>query len=464
MPEQAEMNEIPIKILSDIIKAEPSDYNLSPVAGISIDSRTTKTGDCFFAIKGDHFDGHDFLIDAFANGAVCAVVSNNNRFKIPADKTILKVDDCIKALGELAREYRRQNNFKVIAITGSVGKTTTRQIIYHVLSRHFQCRSAPKNFNNNIGLPLTLLAATVEDDIVVSELGTNHPGEIAYLSQIAFPDIAVITNVCPAHLEGLNDIETIANEKSSIVEGMKSDGTLIINGDIDLLVETCRSKKIEFTTFGQTTDCDVKVSKITHKSFSSRFNIDGTEIFLPLPGVGNIENAAVAWAVCRCFGITINDFADAVKTLCATAMRAQPLQIGNLTVINDCYNANPASMKNALDILTGLDSDEGRRFVFICGDMAELGKFSESLHADLGLYISKTDIKLLLTIGEYAKITAQSAKSNSKHHLQTKSFKDTLSACNNLKDYVKDSDIVLVKGSRTAGLESVIEKLKELFL
>jgi UDP-N-acetylmuramoyl-tripeptide--D-alanyl-D-alanine ligase len=264
-------------------------------------------------------------------------------------------------------------------------------------------------------------------------------------------------------LAGFGDLNAIALEKISISEGLQPGGVLIINGDCDLLVSTCRSKKIKFTTFGKTSSSDIKVEKISISSNSSRFCIDGTEVFLPLPGAGNVENAAAAWAVCGKFAITADDFADAVKNLPPISMRAQLMQIGNLTVLNDCYNANPASMKNALDILSQFGSSNSRRPVFICGDMAELGIQTEHFHAELGLAIANSNIKLLLTVGEFSKITADTAKSNVTHDLQIKSFKDTITACNELKEYVKDSDIVLVKGSRTVGLEKIIEKLEVVF-
>ena len=324
--------------------------------------------------------------------------------------------------------------------------------------------SAPKNFNNNIGLPLTLLAADPEDKIVIVELGSNHPGEIACLTQIALPDIAVVTNVYPAHLEGFGNLQTILREKLSISEGLQSDGVLIINVDVlKWLNYQLPLTNHPVITFGKSDNSDYQARNITSNGVSSRFTIDGADIYLPLPGPGNIENALAAWAVCSQFGITIGDFAQAVKTLSAVPMRADLLQIGTLTVLNDCYNANPASMKNALDILADLVSREKRRAVFICGDMAELGQYTQDLHTDLGAAVAQAKVQLLLTVGKSAKIVAQAAKNAAKYDLQTKSFTDTLSACNNLKKFIKDYDIVLVKGSRVDKLEMTVEKLKELF-
>jgi len=431
--------------------------------GVSIDSRTVKTGDCFFAIRGENFDGHDYVPDAFAKGAVCAVVDKDLKADKFTGKTILKVKDTIEALGQLAREYRRQSRLvgiKVVAITGSVGKTTTRQIIHHVLSRHLRVFAAPKNFNNNIGLPLTLLGAGPKDEIIVAELGSNHPGEIGYLTRIARPDIAVITNVHPAHLKGFGDLQTIIREKLSISQGLQDNGVLIINARLASRVSLPAAR---IMTFGTSGDCDVRARDITFDDFSSRFTIDGTEIILPLAGAGNIENALAAWAVCSRFEISIDDFAQALKTAPTVPMRTEPLQIGRLTVLNDCYNANPASMKNTLGILANLGSTRNRRLVFICGDMAELGRQAEQLHRQLGKDIAQAKVKLLLAVGRYAKIVAQNAEKSAKYDLQTESFDDTVTACNNLAKFIKDNDIILVKGSRTAKLEMTVEKLKELF-
>ncbi len=455
------MKEFSIKDLARIIKAEPAGDIAGSVTSVSTDSRTIKPGDCFFAVVGDNFDGHNYVGQAIAKGAVCAVVSTDVK-----GAPILKVADTVKALGDFARHYRQQARYKVVAITGSVGKTTTRQIAYHVLSQHFRVSQAQKNFNNQIGLPLTLLDADEEAQIVVAELGTNYPGEIAYLTRIALPDIAVITSVCSTHLEGFGGLQTIIEEKLSISEGLQSDGVFIINGDFDRLVSACKAKGRKtgrLFTFGKSDGCDYQAHNINNTGFGSNFTIDRTQVYLPLPGLGNVENALAAWAVCSQFGLNVEDFAKAVKTQPAVSMRAELLQIGTITVLNDCYNANPASMKNALDILSNIDSDRKRRLVFICGDMAELGRQSEHLHTELGALITGAGVQLVIAVGKFAKIAAETAAGSAEYGLQIKCFDDTLSACNNLKDSIKDYDIILIKGSRIAKLEVAVERLKKLF-
>ena len=462
-----------IHILNAHVIASPDairKFVLSEVEGtqytsrVSTDSRTVKAGDCFFAIAGENFDGHNFLADAFAKGASCAVVSQN----IPADKfpgkAILKVSDTIKALGDLASWYRKNCNFKVVAITGSVGKTTTRQIIYNVLSRHFRVFQSPKSFNNFIGLPLTLLSAEPDTEIVIVELGSNHPGEIAYLSKISAPDIALVTNVHPAHLAGFGSVEKIAEEKLAIVKGLCPKGILIINSDCRFLLDYARRLKLAFRKFSCfDDDADYHTDNLIVGPLASHFTIDNAVVEIPLPGWGNVENALAAWAICSTLGLSIRDFAEAVKTISPVSMRTEMLQIGSLTVISDCYNANPASMKNALEILTNLAAYQKHRAVFICGDMAELGDSEQDLHHQLSEQIAGAGVRLLITLGNLAALAADAAE-QARPDLQIYKFSNSAELCNNLLKLIKDSDIILVKGSRINKLELVVEKLKQLDL
>ncbi|MFH1371193.1 MAG: UDP-N-acetylmuramoyl-tripeptide--D-alanyl-D-alanine ligase [Planctomycetota bacterium] len=459
------MKELSVTDLAEIIDARviaSSDAirNTQYASQVSTDSRTVQPGDCFFAIPGDNFDGHNFLADAFAKGASCAVVSKSssidNQQSAISNKIILKVQDTVIALGDLAASYRRDCNFKVVAITGSVGKTTTRQIAHHVLSQRFKTFQTLKNFNNFIGLPLSVLAAPPDTEILILELATNKPGEIAYLSKIAAPDVALITNVHPVHLAGLGSIEKIAEEKLSIVKGLRPDGILILNADCPVLVDFARKLNLSFQTFS----CN-KLTGLCLDPLSSRFYIDNAIVEIPLPGRGNVENTLAASAICSSLGVSIREFADAVKTISPLSMRTELLQIGSLTVISDCYNANPASMKNALDILAALANKEERRSVFICGDMAELGDSEQDLHRRLGEQIANAGVQSLITLGNLAALAADAAKRQNPG-LQTRAFADPAELCNNLSLMIKDSDIILVKGSRVNKLEMVVEKLKQL--
>ncbi|HNY78264.1 MAG: UDP-N-acetylmuramoyl-tripeptide--D-alanyl-D-alanine ligase [Sedimentisphaerales bacterium] len=453
------MKQLSIEIVGRILNAPiaPGDSGRLSIVGISTDSRTTKAGDCFFALPGERFDGHDHVADAFARGAACAVVSRD----VDAPGPLLKVADTIVALGDLAREYRRMHAFKVVAITGSVGKTTTRQIVHHVLSRHFRTHQAQKNFNNTIGLPLTLLDARPDDEVIVAELGANQLGEIAYLTRIAQPNVAVVTNVHPAHLAGFGSLDTIVREKTAIARGLADDGVFIVNGDMEILTAACRSLGRPFRTFGRSPDADYRANRIAHHGLTSSFVIEEVPVELPLPGPGNVENALAAWAVCSQFGLTVEEFARAVRTLSGVAMRVEPLQLGTLTVLNDCYNASPASMKNALAILAGLRAEAGakRRTVFVCGHMAELGAQSEALHAELGREVARAGVDLLVAVGGPTRATAEAAREAATYDLRAVCFDDTASLCDNLERIITEYDIILVKGSRAARLETVVQGL-----
>jgi UDP-N-acetylmuramoyl-tripeptide--D-alanyl-D-alanine ligase len=466
MPSATKARQFSVGLLAEVIKAECLNEPRGMCTGVSTDSRTLRPGDCFFAIGGDNFDGHRYVAEAFARGASCTVVCR----EIPQDTLgsgcVLKVANTINALGDFARWYRLRNGFRVVAITGSVGKTTTRQVAYHVLSHHFRTSQSPKNFNNQIGLPLTLLNAEPDDEIVVAELGTNHPGEIAGLARIAGPDVAVITNVHLAHLEGFEGFEDIVREKLSISEGLRPDGIMIVNRRVEQLVRYCRTKALKSITFGFSDNSDVSAASVTHTAFGSTFVIDSIEARLPLPGPGNVESALAAWAVCTRFGLTAEDFARAVGTLRAVPMRTEVMQVGTLTVLNDCYNANPASMDNALTVLDRVFSERGgdkSRCVFICADMAELGDRSAALHEQLGWRIAESGVQVLITAGKFATLAAEAAKAKAERRVHTVCFDDTPSLCDRLDGLVRSHDVILVKGSRVARLETVVEKLRELF-
>ena len=461
------MRTLSISEVARIVGSEAAAGSETSVTGVSTDTRTIQKGDCFFAIAGENFDGHNYVHQAFAKGAACAVVERAIEALDPAQGPVLRVRSTIQALGDLARAYRRMSGFKVVALTGSVGKTTTRQIVHHVLGRRFRVHQAQKSFNNNIGLPLTLLGAEPQTQIVVAELGANHPGEIAPLTRIARPDVALVTNAHPAHLAGFGDLATIVREKLSIAEGLSPEGTLIINGDIEPLVAACRERQRPFRTFGKSRGVDYRAENIVCAALHSTFTIGGTQIRVPLPGPGNVENALAAWAVCAQFGLTLDTFAQALANLPTVSMRAEAMKIGTLTVLNDCYNANPASMKNALAMLHNLrpdgDAKRRRRLVFICGEMAELGPQTEALHAELGQAVAEAGVDLLVTVGASPRTTAETARQTARHDLQTRSFDDTLSTCNHLQEFIQKDDIILVKGSRTARLEQVVDTLTKDF-
>jgi UDP-N-acetylmuramoyl-tripeptide--D-alanyl-D-alanine ligase len=456
------MRPLKIETLAKVLKAEvihPGTTGEATVGNVSIDSRIIHRSDCFFAVKGENFDGHDYVKQAFEAGAACAVVQK----AAPAESTgaILRVDNTVKALGELAAWHRSRMPFKVVAITGSAGKTTTREMAYHVLSRRFSCTRAPKSFNNAIGLPLTILSADRRHEIVIVEIGSNAPGEISRLASIAAPDMAMVTNIYPAHLEGFGNVEAIIKEKASIVEGLKAEGKLLINGDFEQLVRHCSTIKREFTTFGWNSQCNIRGRNLVSKPLNGRLTIGETRISVPLAGKANLSNALAAWAICKQFGITAEEFAEAISTFEAVDMRLQIQKKGPITIINDCYNANPASMANALDCLAQIGESRGARKIFICGTMAELGPQSENLHHQLGKLAAKSGVTLLLAAGDFAETVAEAARANTQDKkFEAFVFKNTDKLCNNVAKFVRPDDIILVKGSRSAKLEKAVKKLK----
>jgi UDP-N-acetylmuramoyl-tripeptide--D-alanyl-D-alanine ligase len=453
------MKPITVEILAKVLRADVISGGTTgaSVSGVSIDSRTIQAGDCFFAVKGENFDGHDYLEQAFEKGAACAVIEE----VAEPGGNILKVGNTIKALGELARWYRGEMDFKVVAITGSAGKTTTREMAYHELSRHLSGTQAPKSFNNAIGVPLTILSADEQHEIVIVEIGSNQPGEISHLAAIAVPDVAMVTNIYPAHLAGFGDIEAIIKEKASIADGLRAGGTLLINGDFEQLVRYCSTVKRDFVTFGAGAACDIRGENLVSHGLGGKGTIDGVEVTVPLAGKANLSNALAAWAICRQFDIGAGDFAETISTFEAIDMRLQIQTAGPITVINDCYNANPMSMANALDCLVQVGA--GQRRVFICGTMAELGPHSEKLHRQLGQLVAKSGVEVLATVGDFADVVAEAAKTDARNEdFEIFIFKNTNELCNNLSRFVQRDDIVLVKGSRSAKLEKAVQKLENL--
>lgn len=448
--------QLDIKKLAEILNIEATGVPNSNISAVCIDSRKVSPGCVFFAIKGEKHDGHNFVEQAFEKGAVCAVCRVGFSPRVSSDKPLLHVADTIEAIGLLAKYIRQNSGYKVIALTGSAGKTTTKNILSHVLKTKFKCFSSPKSFNNNIGVPLTVFDAPDDTEILISELGSNHPGEIEQLTKIIQPDIALITTICPAHLEGFGSLDAIVKEKASIAAGLQKGGKFFINGTIEKLVSHCRNRKIKFETFD--TPYDVKLT-----GHQSAFIIDNVKVILPLAGRANVENAMAAWSVCKSLGFSAADFADAIASMNQVDMRMECIKLGSATVLADCYNANPGSMANAIETLYLIAQQENKRPVFIFGRMGELGSHGEKLHAELGEKIAKFKIPLALTIKGDCSIAAQTAHKMADYDIAVNVFENLSELCDNLYKFVKPDDIILVKASRSERFEAVVEKLKKDF-
>ncbi|MEN6309650.1 MAG: UDP-N-acetylmuramoyl-tripeptide--D-alanyl-D-alanine ligase [Anaerohalosphaeraceae bacterium] len=433
------------------------------IDAVSTDTRTIQPGDCFFAISGPNFDGHNYVGTAFDKGAVCAVVQRDIDLPPAQKDRLLIVNDTVKAMGQLAAWYRSQLPAKVVAITGSAGKTTTRHITYHVLNKHFRCHQATKNFNNHIGLPLTILAARPEHQIMLLELGTNHPGEIGYLSQIARPDIALVTCAAPAHLEGFGSVDHIIREKLSISDGLTPGGLFIVNGDQPDIICYTMGLNRPYLMFGTGPACDFQAQHLKTQGNWGELTIEGLPIKVPMPGRANLMNVLAAWAICETIGISLSDFADAIQDIEPVAMRMNIDTVGPIKVIIDCYNANPASMANALDCLNTLSQIDHQRAVFVAGCMAELGLTSQQLHFELGEKAARSGVQFLLAAGPFASDIIAGATHAGLNPARCKTFPDTQILCDNLHEFVRPADIVLVKGSRSAGMEKAVEQLRKLY-
>jgi len=365
---------------------------------VSTDSREVAPGDLFVAIRGDRFDGHDFVEQAAARGAAAAIVRRGHGH---AGGTVcLETEDTIVALGRLAEFYRgivMSETTRVVAITGSNGKTTTKCMIDHVLRSSFPGRASKKSFNNAIGVPLTMLSSEPEDRYVVAEIGTNARGEVAALAAIASPDVAVITSIGEAHLEGLSDLEGVAAEKASLISFVRSGGVAVVTADSPELASHLPTEgRIRVETFGTTRSATYRLGALKTGLCGTAFQLRGQSIELPLPGAHHALNAAAAFAVGRWFGLSPEAIAERLREFEPPEGRANRIVLGGITVIDDSYNANPASMIAAINTLGC--SAAGRR-VFVMGDMLELGGASGELHGRVLEVALEQGVDVLIAVG-----------------------------------------------------------------
>jgi UDP-N-acetylmuramoyl-tripeptide--D-alanyl-D-alanine ligase len=427
--------------------------------GYSIDTRTIKTGELFFAVKGEHLDGHDYVGAALEKGAAAAVVQKDQLHRCPEKARLLAVDDTLVALQTLATAVRKVWGKPLVGITGSAGKTTTKEAVAHVLGARFRVLKSEGNFNNHFGLPLMLLKLEPEHDVAVIEMGMSHAGEIRALAKIAQPEVGVVTNVAPVHLEFFDSLAGIARAKYELIESLPSNGTAVLNADDEYVSQFGRDFKGKVATYGMRPTADVRAENVrTRGAEGSEFDVvmlSGREpARLPLVGEHNILNALAAVAVGVARGLKPSDAVAALATLTPPDKRGQVLQLGNITVINDCYNSNPKALHAMVDALAAMKA--GRRIV-VAGEMLELGPAGEEMHRAAGQHIAGNRIDVLLGVRGLAQAIVDGARGAGG---QAEFVATPEEAGEWLAREARDGDVVLLKASRGVKLEKALETWK----
>lgn len=441
----------PAEICSAIHALPLLQKSTSAVKGVSTDSRNIGKGELFVALKGAHFDGHDFALGALERGACGAVVEKG--FRPDATGNFLRVEDTLKALVDLAAYYRNKLKCKVIGITGSNGKTTTKDMVAHILSARHKVVRAKSSFNNLIGLPLTILTADDKTEFLILEMGTNSPGEILKLGEIARPDIAVITNVSEAHLLGLGSIEGIAKEKASLLLCLRPDGTAFLNADNPWTAKMASEHKGKVFSFGINSG-DIRAENIVNRHGKITFDMDRVSgIAIDIFGGWNVYNAVAALAVAKECGEPTTLAAKRLVTFTPPYMRMEKVEKAGMTFVNDAYNSNPVSAKAALCEFFDLEW-QGRKVV-VFGDMLELGAESRRLHEEVGdVILRSTQGGLVVTIGKESATIAHRLQSARREVLH---FDDLATFTRRMGEVLRKGDLILLKASRGMGFENILQ-------
>jgi UDP-N-acetylmuramoyl-tripeptide--D-alanyl-D-alanine ligase len=426
------------------------------ITNLSTDSRTLQPGDLFVALRGDNFDGHKFIAQAMQRGAAGAIVERAWTGKPAPDFSLLRVEDTLAAYQQIAGTYRHSLGLKVVAITGSNGKTSTKDFTAAVLARRFRVTKTDGNFNNHVGLPQTMLRASARDQVAVWEIGMNHPGEIAPLAQLARPNIAIITNIGLAHIEFMGSREAIAQEKGDLAASLGPDGTLVLNSS-DEFAEAIARRTSANTIFAGLEHGAVRADEIVQTASGAEFSIlEGAHrchALLPVPGLHMVQNALLAIAAGRVLGVSLEDCAAGLASAPLTQARLQIKSIRGVQFIDDSYNANPDSMKAALRTLMELETD-GQR-IAVLGQMAELGEQSAVGHREVGETAASLGIDRLIALGEGGREIAEAARAAG---LTNSIGVTTVEEAAELLAETQRGDLVLVKGSRAARTERVLEE------
>ena len=425
----------------------------------STDSRTIKRGELFVALRGENFDGHDFIDAVATAGAAGAIVDSDWQGRVPENFALIRVKDTLLAYQQLAANYRRSLTLRVVAITGSNGKTSTKDFAAAVLARRFRVTKTQGNFNNHVGLPRTVLEAASQDEVAVWEIGMNHPGEVATLAKVAAPDVGIITNIGVAHIEFMGSRENIAEEKGALAEAVGAEGTVILNAD-DPFTNGIAARARGKVILAGTTAGTIRASEVNQSRSGTDFTIlEGAHrcrAQLPVPGLHMVQNALLAVAAGRVFGLSLEECAAGLVSAPLTKARLQVKEIRGVQFLDDSYNANPDSMKAALRTLVELDA-EGQR-IAVLGEMRELGDESERGHREVGETAAALKVDHLIAIGNVAGTIAEAAKRAGLENSST--VASTAEAAELLTELAAPGDLVLIKGSRLARTEQVIEAFR----
>lgn len=429
---------------------------------VCIDTRKIKPNDLFVGIKGKKYDGNKLFKEALIKGAsICILESIIETDELKTylqenKKTIIIVEDTIKTLGELAKYKRDLFIGKVIAITGSSGKTSTKDIIYNILKEKYNVYKTNENLNNEIGLPLSILEANLNCDYWILEIGMNHLNEISYLSKITQPNIAVITNIGSSHIGNLGNRKNILKAKLEILDGLKENGLVLINNDNDLLHKWyLKNKKYIVKTIGIENKSDYQATNIKLKEQYSEFIVDKNKLKINTGGIHFIYNALIGYAIGKINNVNVKEIKEGINKLCLSKNRMNIIKKSKITIIDDCYNSNYNSCSYSLKYL-GLFKN---RKIAVLGTMKELGKHSKKYHKLLGKSIKEAGIDILITVGEYTNLINKEAeklglkKENSYH------YKNNSDAINKIKEIVKKNDVILIKASHSMNFKEIVEKI-----
>jgi UDP-N-acetylmuramoyl-tripeptide--D-alanyl-D-alanine ligase len=450
---------LPLSRVAEFLSATGEFDHRAIAQGYSIDSRSVKAGELFFAVKGERFDGHDFVDQALHQGAVAAVVRGDQWPRFAVKSGLIAVEDTLLALQRLATGVRRIWGKPLIGITGSAGKTTTKEATAHVLAQKYRVLKSEGNFNNHFGLPLMLLKLEPEHETAVIELGMSHAGEIAALARIAQPEIGVVTCVAPVHLEFFNSVAEIARAKYELIESLPAGGVAVLNADDDYVSQFGRDFHGKVITYAVKGPADVRAEHIqplgaNGSSFDAVVLGYRERATLPLVGTHNVYNALAAIAVAVQRGLMPSEAVAGLATLKPADKRGQVLQLGNITVINDCYNSNPKALDAMVDALAAMPA---KRRIVVAGEMLELGSAGEEMHRRSGQHMAEKKIDLLLGVRGLSEAMVEAARDKG---VQAEFLATPEEAGEWLARWARDGDAVLLKASRGVKLEKALERWK----